>query len=86
MLSTRLVTKAVLNAQRKSISKKKKQKIIWFNPQFSQTVKSNITKLFFRLLHQIFPKSNSLYKNFNRNAIKVSYICMNNISQIYKAI
>ena len=42
-LYTPVGTKAVLNAQRKSIStsvKKRTRNIIWFNPQFSQTVKT----------------------------------------------
>ena len=45
---------------------------IWFNPPFSQTVKTNIAKSFFRILDKYFPKSHSLYKIFNRNTIKIS--------------
>ena len=60
-------------------SKKRTRNIIWFNPPFSQTVKTNFAKSFFRLLDKDFPKSHSLYKIFNRNSIKVSYSCMNNV-------
>ena len=65
-------------------SNKRTRKIIWFNPPFTQTVKTNVAKLFFRLLDKHFPKSHLLHKIFNRNTIKVSYSCMNNVSQIIK--
>ena len=52
-------------------SKKRTRNIIWFNPPFSQTVKTNVAKSFFELLDKHFPKSHSLYKIFNRNIIKV---------------
>ena len=86
-LYTPVGTKAVLNAQRKSIStsvKKRTRNIIWFNPQFSETVKTNAAKSFFRILDKHFPKSHPIYKIFNRNTNKVSYSCMNNVSQIIK--
>ena len=65
-------------------SNKRTRKIIWFNPPFTQTVKTNVAKLFFRLLDKNFPKSHLLHKIFNRNTIKVSYSCMNDVSQIIK--
>ena len=62
-------------------SNKRTRKITWFNPPFSQTVKTKIANLFFRLLNKHFPKSHLLHKIFNRNTIKVSYSCMNNVSK-----
>ena len=35
-------------------SNKRTRKIIWFNPPFTQTVKTNVAKSFFRLLNNIF--------------------------------
>ena len=35
-------------------SNKRARKIIWFNPPFTQTVKTNVAKSFFRLLNNIF--------------------------------
>ena len=85
MFYTRVVTKAVLNTQRKSTSAiVRTWKITWFNQTFTQTVKTNIAKSLFRLLDKHFPKSHLLYKIFNRNTVKVSYSCMNNVSQIIK--
>ena len=57
---------------------------IYINPPFSETVETNVAKLFFRLLDKHLPKSHLLHKIFNRNTIKVSYSCMNNVSQIIK--
>ena len=65
-------------------SNKRTRKIIWFNPPFTQTVKTNIAKLFFTLLDKHFPKFLLLHKIFNRSTIKVSYSCIENASQIIK--
>ena len=35
---------------------KRRRKIIWFNPPFSLSVKSNTGKLFFKLVKKHFPK------------------------------
>ena len=81
-----VVTKAASNFQRQTTITivRKTQKMICFNPPFSQTVKTNVAKLFFRLLDKNFPKSHLLYKIFIRNTIKVSYSYMNNVLQTIK--
>ena len=87
MLSARVVTKSSLKYSEEIHqykSKKRAWKIIWFNPPFTQTVKTNVAKSLFRLLDKHFPKSHLLYKIFNRNTIKVSYSCTNNGSQMIK--
>ena len=58
--------------------------IIWFNPPLSKSVKTNVAKIFFRLLGKHFPRTNRLYKIFSRNTVKVSYSCMENVRQITK--
>ena len=37
---------------------------------------------FLKLLKQHFPKSYRLHKIFNKNTVRVSYSCMNNVSSI----
>ena len=64
---------------------KRKRKIIWFNPPFSLNVKTNIGKMFFKILKKHFPKSNQLSKMFNKNTIKISYSCTNNMKSIILA-
>ena len=83
MLYTRVVTKEEIHQYN---SKERTRNIIWFNPPFCQTVKTNIVKSFFRLhfMDKHFPKSHSLCEIFNRNTIRVSQSCMKNILQIIK--
>ena len=57
---------------------------MWFNPPFSQNVKTNIGKTFLKLVKQHFPKHHKLNKIFNKNTLKLSYYCMKNISSIIK--
>ena len=64
---------------------KQKREIIWFNPPFSLSVKTNIGKIFFKILKKHFPKSNQLSKIFNKNTIKISYSCTNNMKSIISA-
>ena len=49
---------------------KQKWKIIWFNPSFSKSIKTNIGKIFLQLLSKHFPKNHKMNKFFNRNAVK----------------
>ena len=79
--------------QNKLIFNKKKQRnqkrncsqnIIWFNSPFNRKVTTNVAKRFPHLLDIYFPKSNKLHKIFNKNTVKVSYICKENLSSIIK--
>ena len=49
---------------------------------FSRNVSTNVAKKFLQLLDKHFPPSNSLHKIFNRNTIKVSYSCTQNLGNI----
>ena len=62
--------------------KNRKRKIKWFNPPFSDNVKRNIGKVFFKFLNKYFPPNSKLNKIFNCNTIKISYSCMHNIGFI----
>ena len=59
--------------------------IIWFNPPFNKNVSTNVAKRFLNLLDQHFPKSNKLHAIFNRNTVKVSYSCTQNMSSMIKS-
>ena len=50
--------------------KKRKRKIIWYNPPFSLNVKTNVGKVFFKILRKNFPKTNPMSKVFNKNTVK----------------
>ena len=58
--------------------------IIWFNPPYSQNVKTNIGKTFLKLVKKHFPRDHKLYKIFNRNTLKLSYSCMGSMSSVIK--
>ena len=59
--------------------------IIWYNPPFSKSVSTNVGKKFLNLIDKHFPRDSRLHKIFNRNSIKVSYSCMENMSRIIDA-
>ena len=56
--------------------------ITWFNPPFSKNVKTNVGKKFLNLLYNHFPSTNPLSKIFNRNSVKVSYSCIQNMRSV----
>ena len=72
------------NEKRDEKNKKRtrKRNIIWFNPPISVNVATNIGKMFFGLLHMCFPTKNKLHKILNKNTVKLSYSCMQNMKQI----
>lgn len=59
----------------------RQRKIIWFNPPFCQTVKTNVGAKFLALIDKHF-KGTPLGKYFNRKTIKVSYSCLPNLDAI----
>ena len=58
------------------------RKIIYFNPPFCQSLKTNIGKIFFQFINKHFKNNEALNKIINRNNCKISYSCMNNIKVI----
>ena len=64
--------------------KTRKGNIIWSNPPFSKSVSTNVAKTFLQLVTKHFPRTHKLQKIFNSNTVKVSYSCMNNMSNIIK--
>ena len=54
----------------------RQRNIIWFNPPYSKSVKTNVGKYFLKLLEKHFPKRHKMNKIFNRNTVKISYSCM----------
>jgi len=61
--------------------RKRSREIIWFNPPYSQSVKTDVARQFLRIIKTEFPKEHQLNKIFNVNKIKVSYSCMPNVKQ-----
>ena len=55
---------------------KPKRKLIWFNPPYFNTIKTNVGKFSLKLVKQHFPKGHKLHKIFNKNTINISYSYM----------
>ena len=62
--------------------KNRSRNILWFNPQFSKTVKTNVGKQFLSLIDKHFTVNNPWCRIFNRGTIKVSYSCIQNMKCI----
>ena len=60
----------------------RRRNIIWYNRPFSKNVKTNIVKQFLHLLGKYFSRNHKYHKIFNRNNVKVSYSCMDNMRNI----
>ena len=60
----------------------RKRQIIWFNPRYSVNVKTNVGKLFMRLIDKHFPRHHKFHKLFNRNNVKLSYSCMPSMKNV----
>ena len=63
----------------------RRRNVMWFNPPYSQNVRMDIGRKFIQLINKHFPKENQLNKIFNRNTLKISYSCMDNMEKIIKA-
>ena len=66
--------------QRRPPKRQRKRNIIWFNPPYSKNVKTNIGKICIKLINKHFPRSSDLHKIFNRNTLKLSYSCTENMA------
>ena len=64
---------------------KKKRDIVWFNPPYNASVKTNIGKQFLQLIDKHFPKDHPLRQVVNRNCVKISYSCTKNMKQIMQS-
>ena len=76
------------NSEQKSQNtskRKRKRNIIWYNPPFSNSVKTNIGRKFINLVKKHFNKRNPLSKIFNKHNMRISYSCTASIERIIKA-
>ena len=62
--------------------KNRKRNIIWYNPPYNKNVQTNIGKTFLKLINKHFPKNHKFHKIFNKNNLKLSYSCTENMETI----
>ena len=72
------------NHEQNNVRRKRQRKIIWFKPPFNLDVSTNMAKIFLNFIEKHFPRSSKLQKIFNKNTVKVSYSCTQNMLQIIK--
>ena len=60
----------------------RQRNIIWYNPPFSKSVKTNIGRTFLDLISRHFSRHHKYHSLFNKNNVKVSYSCMDNMQSI----
>jgi hypothetical protein len=65
--------------------KRRRRKIIWFNPPFCKSVKTHIGRRFLNLVKKHFTKHNPLTKIFNVHSMRYSYCCMRNLDAVIKS-
>ena len=70
------------NSHTNKSRKSRKRKVSWFNPPFSNSVKTKIGKEFFKIEDNNFPPHHRYAKIFNKNTLKLSYSCMPNFKTI----
>ena len=59
--------------------------VLWYNPPYSKNVETNVARTFLYLVGKHFPVGHRYRKIFNKNNLKVSYGCMDNIDRIIKS-
>ena len=72
------------NSNTQNIRKNRNTKVIWSNPPYNQNVKSNIGRLFNKLVRKHFPENNKCHKIFNLNQLKLSFCCTTNVENVIK--
>ena len=60
----------------------RKRNILWFNPTYNSSVKTNVGHEVLKLVSKCFPKGHPLSKILNKKTIKVSYSTTNNVQEI----
>ena len=61
------------------------RKIIWFDPPYNVNLKTNVGRIFLRLIDKHFPRHHKYCTLFNRNNITISYCCMSNIASVMQS-
>ena len=64
--------------------KNRQRNIIWFDLPYSINVQTNIGREFLNLVSKHFPKNHQYNNIFNKNNVKVSYSCTDNLQTIIK--
>ena len=67
------------NPRSKKEKKPRKRRTVWFNPPWSNNIKTPIGNYFLEAVDQCFPKESPLHKIYNRKSLKISYRTVRNL-------
>ena len=70
------------NSNTRNARRNRNRKVTWFNPPYSQNVKTNIGKLFIKLVRKHFVNNSKYHEICNLNTLKLSYCCTTNFGNI----
>lgn len=59
-----------------------KRETIWFKSPYNNTIKTKTGKMFFKIIEKHFSKHNKISKMINKNTVKISYSCKDNIEKL----
>ena len=62
--------------------RRRRRDILWFNPPFCKSAKTNVGRQFLQLLDHCFPRGHPLHKILNRHTVQLSYRTMPNLGKI----
>ena len=82
--SERFLSLSYNNSNTQNARRNRNWRVIWFNPPYSQNEKTNIGKLFIKLVRNYIHTKNKYKKIFNLNTLKLSYCCTTNVGIIIK--
>ena len=71
-------------APRGNRRRNRKRNVIYFNPPFCKSVKTEVGKVFLSLLDKHFNQNHRYHRIFNRNTVKMSYSCVDNMESLIK--
>ena len=83
--NTHLSYKNDCQTQNQSTRKNRKRQIIWYNPPYSLSLKTNFGSKFLHLLNKHFPRQHKLHKIINKNNVKLSYSTTKNMKRIIQS-
>ena len=65
--------------------RKRKRNIVWYNPPFNKSLKTDFGRKFLHLLDKHFPRDHILHKIINRNNVKLSYSTTKNMKRVIQS-
>ena len=74
--------KEKIECEKSKKGRRRRRSVLWYNPPWSDTVKTNIGESFLRLVDKHFKGDGFLGYHFNRQKVKISYSMMPNMKRI----